>query len=1014
MFGGDGQPPLVRDSANGGYVHAPSLNQAVTAAVLRNGYLANASSDAPDALAVNLSSERVRRALGVLEGIRNGQSLGSLLGYRLERGLHDRHALAEVDQFIFALRKAFPLRADRLSTTATDPGVSIEAIEARNVVDGLLLVEHVKATGNRSYPFGVATLPAADEGQRAAIDAEVDGLLDVHDALADLALAEGVHQAVQGNFDRVGATLTTYTTGQYPPEPEVVRTPATGVTLTHRIGLHLQPGLGPPAADPTPRSIAEPAVNRWLAGVLPSLDAIACRVHWADPVTGAPGAQTVTLRQLGLQPLDVLELVRTADQQAMTELDDRIVRRVLAVAALRPDTELEIRYMEHGANQLSVFEVAPLVAHVRSLLVRARPLLPGDVALPNKTTQSADEAVSADRARVAAVKQIADALEPDLGLFLADLEPLLADQPNRRADLIAGIDDFVARAVGLLERAARLAIPETGWGFVLTSRRAQYAALVAQLRERAARWEARLVDFDARVHAYDLLPGPTPADERFALLQQAESIVSTTLDPLPLDPADLRDALDDKRKAFDDRRKDLADVADGAAAGLADLLADVELLLPLTAFDGEPFSLTELEDRIVAFAAELATAIASVRAEVKRRSAAAQDQLDAHDAAGAAPARVDALVQGARALLGEDFRIVPEFTVAAAQGDDWEAALAASTGGELFQYLDDETEIDFPIDEWLYGVARVREPLRHLEQAILLAGALGGAEAELTPIQLPHRPGERWLGLEFPADQSLDGDRVLYTAAYSVPFAKAAQQCGLLLDEWTEVVPGDSATTGIAFHYDRPNSEAPQAMLLVTPATWDGTWQWDDLTGALRETLELAAKRAVEPAQIDATAYARFLPATITAATLYGISIATAFAANNARLRGRARCLIASRSLDVSAALEARLLPTVTVWNRLEGRPRTQSFDRALRAEVRDALWMLTRQWQIGEFQGDDAGSPFLAKLQLERTELTKYRPRDHAAEPFDDRLPLEAVVERRPVPLTACAATDLARPAAR
>ena len=43
VFGGDGQPPLVRDPANGGYVHAPSLNQAVTAAVLRNGYLANAS-----------------------------------------------------------------------------------------------------------------------------------------------------------------------------------------------------------------------------------------------------------------------------------------------------------------------------------------------------------------------------------------------------------------------------------------------------------------------------------------------------------------------------------------------------------------------------------------------------------------------------------------------------------------------------------------------------------------------------------------------------------------------------------------------------------------------------------------------------------------------------------------------------------------------------------------------------------------------------------------------------------
>ena len=50
--------------------------------------------------------------------------------------------------------------------------------------------------------------------------------------------------------------------------------------------------------------------------------------------------------------------------------------------------------------------------------------------------------------------------------------------------------------------------------------------------------------------------------------------------------------------------------------------------------------------------------------------------------------------------------------------------------------------------------------------------------------------------------------------------------------------------------------------------------------------------------------------------------------------------------------------PGITIWNRLEGRPRAEKFDRALRAEVRDALWMLTRQWQIGEFHGDDAGSP--------------------------------------------------------
>jgi len=103
---------------------------------------------------------------------------------------------------------------------------------------------------------------------------------------------------------------------------------------------------------------------------------------------------------------------------------------------------------------------------------------------------------------------------------------------------------------------------------------------------------------------------------------------------------------------------------------------------------------------------------------------------------------------------------------------------------------------------------------------------------------------------------------------------------------------------------------------------------------------------------------------------------------------------------DIATALRSRWLPTVTVYNRLEGRPRTRSFERALKAEVRDALWMLTRQWQVGEFLADDAGSPFEAKLQLAHSALTKYRPREHPAQPFDDTLPLEARVERRPLPM--------------
>lgn len=41
---------------------------------------------------------------------------------------------------------------------------------------------------------------------------------------------------------------------------------------------------------------------------------------------------------------------------------------------------------------------------------------------------------------------------------------------------------------------------------------------------------------------------------------------------------------------------------------------------------------------------------------------------------------------------------------------------------------------------------------------------------------------------------------------------------------------------------------------------------------------------------------------------------------------------------DMKLALRELLFPTITVWNRLEGRQRRADFDCALKAEVRDPL----------------------------------------------------------------------------
>lgn len=876
-----GAPPLRHDPTNGGYIHAPSLPHARTAAVLRSGYLANAGADNPDTLAVNISSDRVRAALAVLEGIRNGQTLGALLGYQFERGLHDDHGLAEVDKFIYPLRKAFPLVSDALASTQTPADVPIEAIEARNVLDGRKLADQIRSSGVATYPFATAGLPAATAAESDAINATANATLDLYDAIADLALSESVHQAVQGNFNRVASTVDAYSNATFPPDPEVVQTPTVGVGLTHRFALHLEPGLPAPAGA-TPRAVGEPALDQWLASMLPPFADVGCMVVWTNPVGGAHESEAVTLAQLGLRPLDLLELLKPDDVQAMAELDDRILRRVFTAVAPRADAALQIQYQTAPApGKFSLFEVSALVRQLRTLVQRGRPLQATDAILQNQARPKQNAGVFADRNRIAGPKGQLDTLSGEFGAFLGGLKPLLDDPVSNRAAIVAGIDGFLDQAVVLLEQAARFGLPQSGWGFAYEWRRAALADLCAQVDGLLQRWDARLADFDAKVAAYDVLPLAAPDATRFAALQAAEALIVAVLDPLPALPATMRGALDGKKHAFVVKRDAFAAAVSVNYPSFVAALDAVQALLPASAFDATPFDLTSFGDRAVALAQQLFTSLNGLGKAIDERRAVTQVQLAAHDAAASAAAQVQALQAGGRALLGEAFMLLPEFTLDASQGNEWENTLNAP----LLDHLTATAGVERPVDEWLAGAARAR-PIPHAwEAAGALADTLGTTAPELLPAQFPYVAGEPWLAMQFPSDKRPDSDRLLYTAHYTVPFDKTAHQCGLLLDEWTEVIPGLTKDTGIAFNFARPDNEPPQALLVVTPATGDRVWHWEDVTGALNETLDLAKKRALEPAQIDQTAYARFLPATIMAVTLYGISITTALAAANRVLR---------------------------------------------------------------------------------------------------------------------------------
>jgi hypothetical protein len=106
--------------------------------------------------------------------------------------------------------------------------------------------------------------------------------------------------------------------------------------------------------------------------------------------------------------------------------------------------------------------------------------------------------------------------------------------------------------------------------------------------------------------------------------------------------------------------------------------------------------------------------------------------------------------------------------------------------------------------------------------------------------------------------------------------------------------------------------------------------------------------------------------------------------------------------------------PTPLQWTRLEPVTRTDGLEAGLQANVYDPLWMLARQWQLGEFWGSDGGTAVQAVLRMACTPVTRYAPGDAITTgTVGNRLqamePLEMLVERERVRSDSTNRPDLA-----
>lgn len=812
---------VIEQPDNGGYIHGPSINHAVAAAVLRNAYLSHADQNNADHFSVKLTSERVRTAFSFLEGVRNGQELGALLGYQFERGLHDRYVIdgKALDQFILAFRKKYPLVADKITPDEADEAINRK--EASQVVDGYALLEAVfLQEPPLQYPFGVEGLPLDPaDGARQAIIAEIERLEETLDAIADLSLAEGVFQVTQGNYERAGALLKALSEGSAPPEPEIVRTPRSGAVVNHKVAVHFATDevVSPWGGLPTPKSLAAPGLNKWLGDLIGAPDLLQFSVIYDLDETET----VISLTALELQPIDLIYLIGdqagaiegTQQINDLTELEARIDHAFrLKRKAEDPDWDSSgratIRFMSReGFSRSDIrtfFELHPLLLNLRKLITSSRPLGADDYMLPSEESTDPNAGENPKRWDLPALKQAIDQATASLQAILADLEGLIASIPPgalsqdvTEAGDLSGVDYGALRKI--LAKLSYFGLPGA------FPKNALFPELASNATE----------------------------VERLALLREQQTLIEQAF--LTHEQGTRRHEQAEALRTFSQlSQEEINQLTVEEKAGIyqragALILGDAFRFIPSFMFKNRP----ELETAH-AFSSEMPPNQSLLRFSQERLKSIAKNSV----------------IQ------------------------DWR---------------------DLAVEEWLQGVAAVREKVGLVDQVLTYLEAFDGEELQFKVLQLPFDEKAHWVALEFPAvspDKLNDpdtfvpaGDFLAIVRELPTAYSAAAAQSGLLIDEWNEVIPNRIETTGIAINYNQPNTEPPQCVLLAVSPVINGHWEWDDLVDTLADTFDRAKRRAVEPDFLRATAYAQLLPAVMSTFTSHPFgTISTNLAAQPASM----------------------------------------------------------------------------------------------------------------------------------
>jgi G:T/U-mismatch repair DNA glycosylase len=390
----------------GGIIHTPGAAQMIASSVFKNSFLAHEQEVESNPFTINLTSDRIQKSRFLLDGIRQGQELEALLGYQLERHLHELNLHEE----IYALREAFPLYENATGNSTGFVQLS--------VIDGL------KAIKNKE------NLPAQINNQvKQKVKKQIEKLEDTMDGSLDTLFYEAGYQVTQGNLSQAAAALDASKGELEPPVIESLKTKIPGTGIKHKLVMVFQPNEEKYTIENT-RAFAEPHLEKWLQENIGPMDKIGCVVEIRKIENESVVETTeILLADLNISYLDFLFLSEEPVSDGASELELRIRNAVLEKGAEISEESKYLITNEKPAERQSLAQALEVARTAKSLLGKCRQLKSDDLTMESENIrhdQKALDEIKDNRLQllIERLKEIAesDLTETNALKFLSNLD----------------------------------------------------------------------------------------------------------------------------------------------------------------------------------------------------------------------------------------------------------------------------------------------------------------------------------------------------------------------------------------------------------------------------------------------------------------------------------------------------------------------------------------------------------------------------------------------------------------